>query len=130
MNYVSKFLTFINTTTGKWVLIGISSLFIFTIVAINVSDAWEWGKSRKLARKKQEIEKSFQGIENIIDTKKYKEQCLDNIEDTVIQSLKEYKKLLEINHYENDSVLNYINNVHIDSILSKLPELHRATDSL
>lgn len=77
-----------------------------------------------ILKTKNKVEKNLEKINSIIEKTKETTVKLDSTENEIIRELKEYREFLQTNHYEEDSIYVYINNVHIDSILAKLPRLN------
>ena len=102
-------------------------LAIIAIVTIGVVDGLSYYRDYKsgkdIEKTKTEIEGQFEVLTTLIENKDTVGRVLDSSETEIITTLQEYRDLINTNHYEKDSALIYINNIHIDSLLSGLPEL-------
>lgn len=77
-----------------------------------------------IQEKKTQIEQRFDKINKILEKQDSLNVQLDSTEQDIIKTLQEYKEFIETNHYGKDSAYIYINNVHIDSLLARLPRFY------
>ena len=120
--------------TGKdWfkpTILVILILSFLTGLGIFIYDKYEEKKTQELQNKRKEIENDFLELEGLITESDTISSRVDTSKKSVQIKLQNYRELIQKNHYENDSELIFINNVHIDTLLSRLPEFSGELDSL
>lgn len=81
-------------------------------------------KTNNIQISKDKIENNFAVLDSLFQKKDSVFLVLDSSEIQIIQALKDYKEFIKANHYEEDSAYVYINSVHIDTLLSRLPRFN------
>jgi hypothetical protein len=108
----------------SWVLVGIIVILLGVLIGLSV----KWHKENKeqeaIILTKSKVDNNLSNINNLIEKRKETEIVLDSAEKDLLKTIQDYRELLKTNQYEKDSAYIYINNVHIDSILAKLPRLN------
>lgn len=130
MDIKDKISVVVQTDWFKKTMLVLIFLLLFVGVTVLSFNIYEKRKSDEIQRDKEKIEVQFKKLDKILSVSDTLSKNLTYSSDTITTLLKDYKNLLITNHYENDSELIFINNVHIDTLLSRLPEFSGELDSL
>ena len=108
----------------------LSILLIFTVIGVVSFNIYENKKTKKRKESLEKVEITLQKLNILKSLSDTINVDLDSSKKHIKVLLTDYKNLITTNHYENDSNLTYINNVHIDTLLSRLPEFSGEVDSI
>lgn len=130
MDIKDKISVVVQTDWFKKTMLVLIFLLLFVGITVLSFSIYEKRKSDEIQRDKEKIEVQFKKLDKILSVSDTLSKNLTYCSDSITTLLKDYKNLLITNHYENDSELIFINNVHIDTLLSRLPEFSGELDSL
>ena len=108
----------------SWVSVGVIVILFFTLLGLNIKWYKESKDQEQIIITRSKIDNNFTNINDLIEKRKETEVILDSTEKDILNTLQDYRELIKTNQYEKDSAYIFINNVHIDSILAKLPRFN------